>query len=54
MDATIRYEAEGGIACIALARPDKRNAMNAQMFDELADAQAGRFGRERAPGRRVG
>ena len=38
MDATIRYEAEGGIACIALARPDKRNAMNAQMFDELADA----------------
>jgi enoyl-CoA hydratase/carnithine racemase len=38
MDATTRYEAADGIARIALARPDKRNAMNAQMFDELADA----------------
>jgi len=37
MDATIRYEAADGIARIALARPDKRNAMNAQMFDELAE-----------------
>ena len=37
MDATIRYEVGDGIARIALARPDKRNAMNAQMFDELAE-----------------
>jgi len=35
---TIRYEARDGFARIALARPDKRNAMTRQMFDELADA----------------
>lgn len=36
MDGTVRYESADGVARIALARPDKRNAMNAQMFDELA------------------
>jgi enoyl-CoA hydratase/carnithine racemase len=38
---TIRYEVEGGLATIALDRPDKRNAMNATMFAELGDAAAG-------------
>lgn len=35
---TVRFEAADGVARIALARPDKRNAMDAQMFTELADA----------------
>jgi enoyl-CoA hydratase/carnithine racemase len=35
---TIRYQVEDDTAMITLARPDKRNAMNAQMFEELADA----------------
>ena len=35
---TIRYETRERVARISLARPDKRNAMNATMFQELADA----------------
>lgn len=35
---TIRYEVRDHVARIALARPDKRNAMNADMFRELGDA----------------
>jgi enoyl-CoA hydratase/carnithine racemase len=37
---TIRYDLAEGLASITLARPDKRNAMNAQMFTELGDAAA--------------
>src|SRR5439155_12147427 len=35
---TIRYQTDRGAARITLARPDKRNAMNAAMFQELGDA----------------
>jgi enoyl-CoA hydratase/carnithine racemase len=35
---TIRYESHEGLARITLARPDKRNAMTLQMWDELGDA----------------
>jgi enoyl-CoA hydratase/carnithine racemase len=35
---TIRYGVHDGVATIELARPDKRNAINAQMFSELGDA----------------
>ena len=35
---TIRYEVEGGLARITLARPDKRNAISLKMFQELGDA----------------
>jgi 2-(1,2-epoxy-1,2-dihydrophenyl)acetyl-CoA isomerase len=35
---TIRYGVHDGVATIELARPDKRNAINAQMFTELGDA----------------
>jgi 2-(1,2-epoxy-1,2-dihydrophenyl)acetyl-CoA isomerase len=35
---TIRYETEGGLCTITLARPDKRNAINRRMFEELGDA----------------
>jgi methylglutaconyl-CoA hydratase len=36
---TIRIEiAEGGVARLTLARPEKHNALSAQMIDELADA----------------
>lgn len=35
---TIRYDISDGLATITLARPDKRNAMNAAMFRELGDA----------------
>ena len=37
MDRTVRYESADGVARIALARPDKRNAINAQMFEDLAE-----------------
>ncbi len=33
--ATIRYEVDGAIATITLARPDKANAQSMQMIDEL-------------------
>jgi enoyl-CoA hydratase/carnithine racemase len=35
---TLRYGVHDGVAAIELARPDKRNAINAQMFTELGDA----------------
>lgn len=35
---TIRYGVHDGVATIDLARPDKRNAINAQMFGELGQA----------------
>lgn len=35
---TLRYGVHEGVATIELARPDKRNAINAQMFSELGDA----------------
>jgi enoyl-CoA hydratase/carnithine racemase len=35
---TLRYGIHDGVATIELARPDKRNAINAQMFGELGDA----------------
>src|SRR5262249_33258827 len=36
--ATVRYESADGVARIALTRPEKRNALNARMFSELAEA----------------
>lgn len=35
---TIKYGVHDGVATIELARGDKRNAINAQMFSELGDA----------------
>ncbi len=35
---TLRYASHDGVATIELARGDKRNAINAQMFTELGDA----------------
>src|SRR5688572_16602366 len=35
---TIKYGVHDGLATITMARPDKRNAINAQMFTELGDA----------------
>jgi enoyl-CoA hydratase/carnithine racemase len=35
---TIKYGVHDGVATITLARPEKRNAINAQMFTELGDA----------------
>jgi enoyl-CoA hydratase/carnithine racemase len=35
---TLRYGVHDGVATIELARSDKRNAINAQMFGELGDA----------------
>ena len=35
---TVRYETRDGVATIAMARPDKRNAINLAMFLELAEA----------------
>jgi enoyl-CoA hydratase/carnithine racemase len=37
---TIKYGVHDGVATITLARPEKRNAINAQMFTELGDAAA--------------
>src|SRR5262245_50988252 len=37
---TIRYEVRDGIGHIALARPDKRNAVSRRMFEELGAAAA--------------
>jgi len=34
----VRYGVHDGVATIELARPEKRNAVNAQMFSELGDA----------------
>lgn len=38
MFETIEYEAEGGIATIRLNRPDKRNAYNTRMMNDLVAA----------------
>ncbi|HZA27330.1 MAG TPA: enoyl-CoA hydratase-related protein [Actinomycetota bacterium] len=35
---TLRYGVHDGVATIEMARSDKRNAINAQMFQELGDA----------------
>ncbi|MGH2653154.1 MAG: enoyl-CoA hydratase/isomerase family protein [Actinomycetota bacterium] len=35
---TLKYGVHDGVATIELARPEKRNAVNAQMFSELGDA----------------
>jgi 2-(1,2-epoxy-1,2-dihydrophenyl)acetyl-CoA isomerase len=35
---TLRYGVHDGVATIELARPDKRNALTAQAFNELGDA----------------
>ena len=37
---TVRYGVHDGVATIELARPEKRNALNAQAFTELGDAAA--------------
>jgi enoyl-CoA hydratase/carnithine racemase len=33
--ATVCYQAEGGIARIVMNRPEKRNALNHQLLDDL-------------------
>ncbi len=38
--STIEYEKKGHIAYVTLNRPDKLNAMNAQLHDELSRAWA--------------
>ena len=35
---TLRYDVRDGVARIAMARPEKRNAVTAAMFEELGDA----------------
>jgi enoyl-CoA hydratase/carnithine racemase len=35
---TIRYRIDGGLAVVSLARPEKRNAIDLRMFQELGDA----------------
>src|SRR6266516_2922571 len=37
---TIRWSLDDGLATITLARPDKRNAVNQAMFEELGRATA--------------
>jgi enoyl-CoA hydratase/carnithine racemase len=37
---TIRYELDGGVGTMTLARPEKRNAQNPLMWDEIADLGA--------------
>lgn len=44
MNETVRYEVDGSVATITIARPEKRNAMDLSVFDGLREAgeRAGR------------
>jgi enoyl-CoA hydratase/carnithine racemase len=39
-DRLLRYRAEQGVATLTLARPEKRNALDLQAFDELGRVAA--------------